>query len=61
MDSENRLIVFVDKATGRRSYKNLREADMLIRNGLGHIEGQEPQKQEAPKQVIVKQTKKKKQ
>lgn len=57
----NRLVVFVFN-NGYRTMKNTRDANALVLSGQGYIEGQEPkQKQEAPKEVIVKQTKKKKQ
>lgn len=58
MSAENRLIVFVDN-TGRRSYKNLREAERLIASGSGHIEGQTKTVEHEDAKPIVKQTKKK--
>ena len=41
----NRLVVYVDKLTGHRSYKNTKHAGQLVSQGLGHIEGKEPKEE----------------
>ena len=52
----NRLVIFVDRFTGRRYYKNTKEAANLNSLGLGYIEGQEPK--EETKEVKHKKSKK---